>query len=122
MTHATRTLLLDQTWDITLTSTGKIAVSDGAYATAQAVANEIRRFLADSYFDYHLGIPHFNVELGQILPDSALRAHIRKAALRVPDVAEIIDISLDNFNRQTRTLTGTVSFKTGSGQAFTIAV
>ena len=102
MAHQTRTLLLDVNWDVTLNNTGGIAVSTGPYATAQAVANEIRRFLNDSYFDYDLGIPHFEAELGRTLPESALRSFVRRAALRVGDVAEILNIELDDFDRESR--------------------
>lgn len=119
MSHTTRTLALTESWDLKLTATGRLALAEGAKATAQAVANEIRRFMFDSYFDYDLGIPHFATELGHTLPEAALRAYIRKAALRVDDVAEVTAIELDGYDRETRTLTGRVTFKTAAGQTAT---
>ncbi len=122
MTHSTRTFSLTDDWDLSLTSTGLIAVHDGPPATAQAVANEVRRFVNDSYFDYDQGIPHFEVELGHPLPESALRAYVRRAALRVDDVDEILEVRLDGFDRETRSLSGWITFRTRSGQTFTIAI
>lgn len=119
MTHSTRTLALNEDWDIHLGRTGKLALAEGPLATAQAVANEIRRFTQDSYFDYDLGIPHYQTELGHRLPEAALRAYIRKAALRVADVAEVTAIELDDYDRETRKLTGRISFRTVSGQTAT---
>lgn len=122
MSHSTRTLSLNENWDLSLTGTGRIALSEGTSATSQAVANEVRRFVRDTYFDYQAGVPHFETELGQSLPESALRSFIRRAALRVPDVAEISDIDLSDFDRETRTLTGNISFRTTSGQDFTVSL
>ncbi|MDR1920734.1 MAG: hypothetical protein LBS31_03205, partial [Candidatus Adiutrix sp.] len=85
--HATRTLQLDDHWDIQLNEAGKIKTTAKAtaLATAQAAANECRRFLADSYFDHDVGLPHFQVELGQTFgagaPAQKLRSHLRRAAL-----------------------------------------
>lgn len=119
MPHTTRTLALDSNWDIYLTGTGKIALHDTAMATAQNVANEIRRFYHDTYFDYDLGIPHFDIELGHKLPAARLTSAIRDAALRVDDVAEILDITFDDVSRETRILTGEIAFTTISGMTLT---
>ena len=39
MAHTRKTLLLNSQWDLTLDKSGRIAVAEGPYATAQAVAN-----------------------------------------------------------------------------------
>lgn len=122
MTHSTYTLALNERWDLYLSGGGRLALNRGPRSTAQAVAGEVRRFLNDSYFDYDQGIPHFQVELGQRLSESALRSFIRRAALKVHDVAEILDIQLDDFDRESRTLSGSLSFKTVSGQDIHIAL
>lgn len=116
MPHTTRTIRLSDSWDITTEGSGKIALYHDSIATAQSVANECRRFINDSYFDYDIGIPHFNIELGHVLPDSVLRSSLREAALRVSDVFEILDIDIDNIDREARLLTGSVTFKTISGE------
>lgn len=122
MAHTTRTLELTPAWDIILTGTGKIAVRLDDIATAQDVANEVRRFVEDSYFDYDIGVPHFTIELGHALPEVILRSAVRSAARRVQDVAEIIDINVADFNRETRILTGDIRFKTQSGAVITLTL
>lgn len=122
MPHTRRTIELSRTWDIDLTEAGRIPIRRDDIATAQDVANEIRRFVADTYFDHDIGIPHFNIELGHIPPDTILRSAIRAAARRVSDVVEIIDVSVDNFDPETRTLTGSITFRTTTTDALTLAL
>lgn len=116
MTHTTRTLALTNKWDIYLTESGRIALREGPISTAQSVANEIRRFMNDSYFDYDVGIPHYLIELGHNLPASILRGAVRNAALRVEDVSEILTVNVTDFDPETRILTGDISFRTVSGE------
>lgn len=113
--HTTRTLALNDKWDMALTASGNIAVIQNAAATAQNVANECRRFINDSYFDYDIGIPYFAVALGQIPDNAVLRAHLRRAVLRVSDVAGIESMEITGFDYDKRRLHGTVNFRTKSG-------
>jgi hypothetical protein len=126
MSHTVRTLELDRHWDCQLTDSGKIRVTQvEPLATAQAVANEARRFVNDSYFNYDIGVPHFDIELAhkyQSYSVQMLRSFIRQAALRVEDVTEILSIELEDFDRTTRTITGIISFKTASGAKMTIGI
>lgn len=115
MTHTVRTLSLSEKWDLELTDTGKIALKSNAKATAQNVANECRRFRNDSYFDYDAGIPYFAITLGLPRNNAVLRSYVRKAVLRVDDVAAIKEIELDGFDNETRKLSGRISFTTNSG-------
>lgn len=116
MAHTTRTLELSADWDLTLSDAGKIEVREGAIATAQNVANEARRFRNDTYFDFDLGIPHFEIELGHALPEVIFISALRRAALRVEDVAEILDIVVYDVDTNTRLLSGEIAFRTISGQ------
>ena len=61
MAHTRKTLLLDSNWDLCLDKAGRIAVAEGPYATAQAVANECRLFTDDAYFE-----PQRGIRLGQL--------------------------------------------------------
>ncbi len=119
MAHTRRTLTLDRKWDITLSGTGDISVTNGELATAQNVANEGRLFTEDAYFIQDRGTPHFVVELGKKTNHSVLRSYLRKAALRVEDVIEIISIDIIDFNLETRILTGDIKFRTVEGEAQT---
>lgn len=120
MAHTTRTIYLSETWDIELWDSGNMRIREGEEATAQDVANECRRFVNDSYFGYDVGVPHFNIELGSTLPEALLRKAIRQAALRVEDVARILNIKIDTFDKETRTLYGTISFESKLGEQITI--
>lgn len=85
------TLKLDvSAWDLTLDDTGQIAVSDGAYAVAQNVANAQRLFKQDAYFNQKSGIPHFETELGNRFNIAApiLRTRMKKAAVGVESVKD----------------------------------
>ena len=114
-THTRRTLLLTKNWDVTLDASGRIALVGEDYATAQNVANEARLFTEDAYFIQDQGIPHFIIELGQRVNPSVLRSYLRRAALRVPDVKEVLSVDILSFDPKTRTLTGDIQFKTVEG-------
>lgn len=122
MPHTTRTLALGVDWDIGLSGTGKILLHDSAMATAQAVANEIRRFVNDTYFDYDIGVPHFDIELGHPLPEARFKSALRQAAYRVDDVAEIISVTIHSIDRETRLLTGEIQFTTVAGLSMTVVL
>ena len=88
--HTRRTLTLTQPgWDITLDAIGRIDVTSGDLATAQAVANDARLFTEDAYFVQDQGIPHYAVELGQRLTPDLIRSFLYRAAMRVEGVISI---------------------------------
>ncbi len=99
-------------WDLTLDSSGRIALSRGAEATAQNVANEARLFTNDAYFIQDQGIPHFVIDLGQRLTSSVVRSYLHLAAIKVADVREILNIEVENLDAETRVLTGSIEFNT----------
>lgn len=110
---AAHTLYLDpETWDLTLDPAGNIATATGAYAIAQSVANAIRLFTNDAYYDSDRGIPHFALELKTHPAISVLRARIKEAAERVEGVkdAKVTDLNLDH-----RTLTGVIKLTLNDG-------
>jgi hypothetical protein len=115
MAHTRRTLLLTRDWDLTLDGVGRIALTDGDRATAQNVANEARLFTNDAYFIQDKGIPHFLVDLGRRVNTSVLRSYLRRAALQVPDVKEVLSVEVLGFDPKTRTLTGDIQFTTMEG-------
>lgn len=86
---AGHTLLLDtEAWDLTLDSGGNIATTQDSYGIAQNVANAVRLFTEDAYYDPDRGVPHFLIDLG-VTPDmSVVRSRIRRAALTVDGVTE----------------------------------
>ena len=85
------TLLLDtDVWDLTLDAGGNIATSSGPYAIAQNVANAVRLFTDDAWYDPRRGIPHFMVDLGHRPDASVVRNRVRRAALGVDGVAAAV--------------------------------
>lgn len=116
MAHTRKTLLLNSNWDLTLDKAGRIAIAEGAYATAQAVANECRLFTDDAYFEPDRGIPYYLIALGKKLSPSVLRARLRDAALLVEDVDEVTEIVLESLDTETRKVKGEIQFTSKEGE------
>ena len=116
MPHTRKTLMLDHNWDICLNNDGRIRLAEGAYATAQNVANECRLFTQDAYFEQERGIPYYLIALGHKPSPSVLRARLRDAALLVDDVAEVTDIILESLDTETRKVTGDIRFTSREGE------
>lgn len=94
------TLMLDDSWDITLNSDGKIKMVSGAYAVAQNGSNAVRLFTKDAYFDQQKGIPHFDIELGHsIAAVPMLENRIRQALLNVEGISDALAVLEVEKNR-----------------------
>ena len=117
MAHTRRTLRLTRDWDLTLDQTGRIALTGGDPATAQNVANEARLFTRDAYFIQDRGIPYFAAILGRRVNNAVARFYLRRAALSVPDVKEVLSVEVTGLHPETRALTGDIQFTTKEGTA-----
>ena len=108
------TLTLDvDTWDIQLDSNGNIATASGPYAIAQNVANAVRLFTNDAYYDPNRGIPHFSIELGHKQGQlGVLRSRIIKNVSKLKGV-ESAEVSFYGIHNQE--LTGNISLTMTSG-------
>ena len=87
------TLFLDNSWDITLNTDGKIKTATGAYAIAQNGSNAVRLFQNDAYFNTQKGIPHFDIELGHsvaVVP--ILEGKIKQTLLNVEGVSNAVAV------------------------------
>lgn len=111
------TLLLDNNWDLTVNGSGNIATVSDAYAVAQNVANAVRLFTNDAYFDADRGIPHFDIELGHRPPIAVLRTRILQAARAVDGVA---DASVEFTGVTDRTLSGEITLTTTTGERINV--
>ena len=117
MAHTRKTLLLSQPgWDLMLDNYGRIVVSEGGYATAQNVANECRLFTNDACFEQTRGIPYFLITLGKAPALSVLKARLRKAAMLVDDVKDVVSIDVQSFDTETRLLSGDIQFTSKEGE------
>ena len=101
------TFFLDSNWDITLDSSGRLRMSERAYAIAQNVANAVKLFTDDAFFAQDEGIPHFEIELGRKPFFSVLRGRIKKAAMDVEGVLDAV-VNLESVNREERKLGGEI--------------
>jgi len=127
-----KTLTLSPDWDLTLTAAGTLSTATGDYALSQNVANTVRLFTNDAYYDPERGIPHFIVDLGQKLNPAVVRAEVQAAALAVDGVKEaaLKDIRLLTAEGAVtggeiagaRTLTGDLRIKTENGGAYVITI
>lgn len=116
---AGHTLLLDiDTWDLTLDSGGNIATTRDGYGIAQNVANAVRLFTNDAWYDPDRGIPHFLVDLGRMPEGGVFRSRVRAAALTVDGVA---DATAEITGVENRTLRGTISLTTTGGDTADVA-
>jgi hypothetical protein len=121
--HSGHSLALDGNWDVFLNESGNIATTAGDMAIAQDVANECRLFAKDAYFDHDKGIPHKLVELGgKNPPTPLLRTLMRRAALRVPDVVEVLGVEFGGFDKDKRLLTGSITVRTRRGSDVLVAL
>lgn len=115
-----KTLLLDNTlWDLCLDAAGNIAVASDPYQRAQSVANAIRLFAGELWYDQTKGVPYFAQILGHAPPLSLFREFMVRAAETVPGVAGAVCVinSIDG-----RTLTGSVSWPGPNGTTETVAI
>ena len=112
-------LLVTDAWDLCLNAAGNIALATPPYATAQSVANAIRLFQGELWFDVRPGIPYFADILGHAPPVSFFEAEMVRAALTVPGVvsAQCIIESVDG-----RKVTGQVTFTTDDGQTASVSL
>lgn len=110
-------LLVTDAWDICLDSGGNIAMARPPYALAQSVANAIRLFRGELWFDTRPGVPYFETVLGHAPPVSYFESEMVRAALTVPGVvsAQCVIEGVD-----ARTLTGQVSFTSTDGTTQTV--
>lgn len=127
------TLTLDpDAWDLTLDGAGNIATVTGDFAAAQNVANAVRLFTDDAYFNPERGIPHFAITLGQKPALSVFRSRVRKAALEVDGVQNAdctqLEITQQDAESATgekippRTLTGDIQLTMKDGAIYAIGI
>lgn len=126
MAELGHTLLLSDDWDLMLDSGGNIRTATGSYGIAQNVANRVRLFTNDAYYDPDRGIPHFVVDLGQKVNERLVTAEIERAAVSEPGVvsAELVELSLtDTDDVQTdRVLTGDLRLVTETEEVVDVAI
>lgn len=113
-----RSLLLSDKWDIFLSPSGDITLTEGLYCDAQNVANAVRLFTNDAYLAQDKGVPHFAVDLGFMPMFSVVRWRFRKAAVNVENIAEA-EVTITNITEE-RALEGYIEAVTDAGESLRV--
>lgn len=116
MPHTAKTALLTPNWDLQLTPEGNILLTSGALAIAQNLANEIRLWTNDAYFQQENGIEWKEVQLAKKLDSSVLAQIIHEAGDRVEGVKSVESVNVTGVDEETRTLHGEITITTDSGE------
>lgn len=115
-----KTLLLDNTlWDLCLDAAGNLAIADDPYQRAQSVANALKLFSGELWYDTSRGVPYFAQILAHTPPLALFKEFMVRAALTVPNVANA-DCVINSF--EGRTITGQVTFTAADGTTGTVAI
>ncbi|MFJ7315279.1 hypothetical protein ACIQVE_21450 [Pseudomonas sp. NPDC098747] len=104
-----KTLLLTPEWDLQLDASGQFAMASGPLAVAQSVANAIRLFTQDAYFNQTEGVPHFDISLGHRPSPDVVKERLIRAALAVRHVDSA---TMTAFSVVQRVATGVISIET----------
>lgn len=113
-----RSLLLNNKWDIFLSPSGDIALTDGLFCDAQNVANAVRLFTNDAYLAKDKGVPHFAIDLGLMPSASVVRSRFRKAANEVENIADS-EVTITDITPG-RVLEGYIDAITDEGEALRV--
>jgi hypothetical protein len=105
-------LLVVDAWDLCLDAAGNIAMATPPYSRAQSVANALRLFAGELWYDTTKGVPYFEQILGQAPPVTFFEAEMVRAALTVPGVASA-QCTIQGISG--RVLTGQVTFTSDDG-------
>lgn len=116
MSHTAKTALLTPNWDLQLTPEGNILLTSGALAIAQNLANEIRLWTNDAYFQQANGIAWKEVQLAKKLDSSVLAQIIHEAGNRVSGVKSVDSVTVTAVDEESRTLHGEITVTTESGE------
>lgn len=114
-----KSLALSEKWDLTLTAGGDLAAIEATPRVVQDVASYVRTFQGEPYYAQQDGIPYFMRELGALPPAELVRARANNRAREVPGVAQA-DTQLSRLEK--RTLTGTISITTETGESADVSI
>lgn len=116
------TLLLNDKWDIHVDDAGNIATVVDDYAIAQNVANAVRLFENDAYFERTRGVPYLTEVFGEkvVVSQSVVINRWRKAAMSVTGVTACEPQPV--YDNEGRIIGGRISATTINGTRVQIEV
>lgn len=120
MAHENKTALLDPNkWDLQLTPEGNILLTSGNLAIAQNLANEIRLWTNDAYFQQENGINWKEAQLAKSLDTTVLSQVIREAGNRTQGVQSVDSVTVTEFDEENRILHGEITITTDLQETLT---
>lgn len=118
MTINQTTLLLDQnTWDLTLDTSGSIALANAPYSIAQDVATATLTQIGECWYDQSIGLPYWQSIFKDSPPLSFVRAKMYQAAMRINNVQKT-EIAFNQISN--RNLTGQIQIVDTDGNVQSI--
>lgn len=117
-----RTLfLMPATWDLTLDTSGNIAIATDEYQQAQDIATSCRVFYGDDFYNKTSGIPYLQSILGQSkYPLSLYQQNLHDRAMLVDGIVSA-EVKLNTLNNE-RVLTGSIIFTNENGIQGTVGL
>lgn len=112
-------LKLSDSWDLTLTPGGSLAIASDTERIVQDVACYERVFHGEPWYAAGDGVPYLVRELGVLPPAELVRERAVRRALEVPGVAEAM-VELTEF--AARTLHGRIHVTTDEGESLNVTV
>ena len=117
--HAMKSLALSECWDLTLDTSGNLAVVADDRRIEQDVAAYERVFQGEEWYDTAAGVPYLDRELAAMPASELVRERARLRALEVPGVVDAA-ITLTSFGR--RVLTGRIALTTENGSTLDVSI
>lgn len=106
-------LLNNDDWDIYIDGTGQLAVTPSDdYNIAQMVANEVKLFFGEGWYDRSQGLPHFAVTFIANPNLSLIRMLILN---HVNDIEGVVESDMDFYIDEKRTMRGVIITSTTQG-------
>ncbi|MCF9034187.1 hypothetical protein [Acinetobacter nectaris] len=116
----TRSLQLDDTWDMQLNSVGDWATTTQSDAVVQDVSCACMTLKGEVLFDGDLGIPFFEKILGRTPSLQLLSHHLKTQALKLSTVRNV-SVQL-NPDKKTRSTTGYLEITDNNNQTSTVEI
>lgn len=117
MSHTNLTARLNtDNWDLALDRSGNIELVSQGYAICQNLANEIRLWTQDAYFQSQNGIDWKEAQLAKKTDQTVLASLIREAGERTEGVISVDNVTLETVNFEDRILHGQIEITTEFGK------
>ncbi|GBQ08399.1 hypothetical protein [Saccharibacter floricola] len=114
-------LLLTDDWDLSITETGDLALTNENLSVAQTIGNSIKLILGESWYDPTSGLSLNTLLNEQSGPNlSFIQTTLNEAAMKVAGVVDAD--TLLSYDRNTRRLTGTIYATTQTGKTLHVTL